>query len=244
MRRVHPALACAVFFSAIVLGQKNEFVDQWTKAANSPGATLTMKETAREHVNGQTVVTYRLLAEGLPKNQHYILWTWILGSQPQAIADAFINPGGLIVNRLADPTHNISEDPIDAKVFAGLGEPKRFALTSDDRKLRVFASAIPFPLETTSGDCRLSVEMGGPGYTVVSIRGFGFQPGESLAIETTSGGDSGEMQSKSYSDGTHAAVLLPPVKGQKSGKVSFRVAGATCIVKIEFPWGEGSYKIQ
>jgi len=244
LRRVHPALACAVILSAIVLGQNNEFVDQWIKAENSPGATLTVKETARAHVNGKTVVTYRLFAEGLPKNQHLIFWTWILGSQPQAIADAFINPDGLVVNRLADPTHNVSEDPIDAVVFAGLGEPKRFALTSDDRKLHVFASAIPFPLETTSGGCRLSVEMGSPGYTFVLIRGFGFQPGESLAIETTSGGDSGKMQSKSYSDGTYTAVLSPPVKGQKSGKVSFRVAGANCSVQIEFPWGEGSYKIQ
>ncbi len=244
MRKVISAVVIATAFCMVLCGQNKQLVDEWMNNANSPDAALTIKEIGREHGNGQTVVTYRLFASGLPKNQHYILWTWILENPPQAVTDAFINPDGLVVNRLADPAHNVSEDPIDAVVLAGLGEPKRFALTSDDRKLHVFTSVVPFPLEATSGGCRLAVETGDSKYTAVNIRGFGFQPGEPLAIKTTSGRDSGKMQSNAYSDGTYTAVLAPAVKGQKSGKVSFRVEGANCSVQIEFPWGEGSYKIQ
>src|SRR5205823_435496 len=107
-----------------------EFTDDWTKGANSPGSTLTLKETSRNVMGGRTVVSYRLFASGLPKGQHFTLWTWVLGSQPEAVADAFVNAEGLIVNRLGDAKQK--GDPIDVRAFAGRGERKRFALTSDD----------------------------------------------------------------------------------------------------------------
>lgn len=72
-------------------GQDKQFTDDWSKGANPPGSTLVLKETGRNAANGQTIVSYRLFASGLPKAQHFTLWTWNLGSQPQAVADAFIS---------------------------------------------------------------------------------------------------------------------------------------------------------
>jgi hypothetical protein len=89
--------------------------------------------------------------------------------------DAYINQTGLVVNALADPAHNIAEDPIDLLVFAGLGEPKEFALISDDDKYRAFASVVPFPIEDSMGPCKLSATMSAPNYWGVTVVVTGLQ---------------------------------------------------------------------
>ncbi len=179
MRRCCSTVCLAmIILDSVLWAQDKQFLEDWARGANSPGSALTLKETGRKSVDGRTVVSYRLFASGLPKSQHLTLWTWNLGSGPQGVADAFVNGEGLIVNRLADPAHKTSEDPIDFRVVAGRAEPKRVALTSDDGTLRAFATAIPFPLEQMSGECRLSVEMAAPNYASVVLHGSGFQPGD------------------------------------------------------------------
>src|SRR5215470_4711545 len=130
MFRIWSVCLIATLSLAALWAQDKQFTDDWSKGANSPGGALTLKETGRNAANGRTIVSYRLFASGLPKAQHFTLWTWNLGSQPQAVADAFINPEGLIVNTLGDPAHK--EDPIDIRAFGGRGNRKRFAITSDD----------------------------------------------------------------------------------------------------------------
>ena len=238
---------CSVFFLAVVLwsamwGQDKQFTDDWTKGANSPGSALTLRETGRNGMQGRTVVSYRLFASGLPKDQHFTLWTWNLGSEPQAVADAFINQDGLVVNRFGDATHK--EDPIDLKTFFGRGERKRFALTSDDWRLQAFAEAVPFPIEQTSNGCRLSVEMSAPNYAGVVLHGSGFQPNEALTIDLASGPEGGKQQATATPEGTYTAAIFPALKGQKSGKASVTITSPKCSVPVQFPWGDGSYKIQ
>jgi hypothetical protein len=229
-------------FISVLWAQDKQFTDDWRKAANSPGSALTLKETGRNATNGRTVVSYRLFASGLPKGQHFTLWTWVLGSDPEAVADAFINPEGLIVDKLGDATHK--EDPIDVRAVAGRGEKKRFAITSDDWTLQAFAEAVPFPIEQTVNGCHLWVEMSAPNYQGVVVRGSGFQPSESLTIDLASGPEGGKQQLNATPEGTYTAAILPSVKGQKSGKASVTISTPKCSVAVQFPWGDGSYRIQ
>ena len=136
----------------------------WGEKFNSKGATLVVKEGGRSRVNGQTVITYNLFASGLPRNAEYTLWTRLAGRNPQAVADAFINKDGLVVNVLADPAHNVAEDPINLKVVAGLGESKQFAVISNDGQYQAFGQVVPFPIEKTAGPCNISATMLGPSY--------------------------------------------------------------------------------
>ena len=234
-------LIAGVLWSAL-WGQDKQFTDDWMRGANSPGSILSLKETGRSAFQGRTVVSYRLFASGLPKGQHFTLWTWILGSEPKATADAFINADGLVVNRLGDATHK--EDPIDLRTFAGRGEPKRFALTSDDWNLQAFGEAVPFPIEQTSNGCKLSVETSAPDYSAVVLRGSGFQPNEALTIDLASGSEGGKQQATATAEGKYTAAIFPTVKGQKLGKASATITSSKCSVAVQFPWGEGSYKIQ
>ncbi len=165
MKTIITLLISAVFSFACFAQSPDKM--EWGEKYNTSGANLMLKAVRRTPTNGQTVVTYNLYAIGLPKDVEYTLWVKLAGEQPQASADALINKDGLVVNVLAEPAKGIHEDPIDLQVLAGRGEPKLFALISEDARYRVFGQATPFPIEKISGPCRLSATMMGPNYTGV-----------------------------------------------------------------------------
>jgi hypothetical protein len=226
------------------IGQTVPARDQWGEKFNSTGATLTYKEVGRTRTQGRTVITYNLFASGLPKDQHYVLCVLNVGGAPQAVADAYLNGDGKVVNVLADAEHHVAEDPINAKVFGGKGEPVQLALISDDDSLRAFTQIIPFPIEETAGPCHLSLVETGPYYFGVLIRVAGLQPGEELSIEQHSENEGGTSTGKADATGAYNAGIFPFVKGKRSGKARFAVAGKSCKIGIAFPWGEGSYQYQ
>jgi hypothetical protein len=242
VKTVLALLGCCVF-SLSCFGQAKDRV-AWGEKFNSQGATMTIKENGRTRVNGQTVITYHLFVSGLPNDLDYVLWSKLPGTDPQTVADAFINKDGLIVNVLADPAHNVAEDPIDLKVVAGRGELKQFGLVSNDGKYRVFGEVVPFPIETTSGPCSISVTMLGPNYSAVNVVVTGLPPKEEIQIHQQSGNERGDSKATAAADGSYRATIFPVVKGQPSGKLTFAVTAKTCGVGIAIPWGQGSYAIQ
>ncbi len=191
--------------------------DQWGEKYNSPGAKLTYKEIDRSSVQGRTVITYNLFASGLPRNEHYVLCALNVGADPRSVTDAYLNEEGKVVNVLADPVHNVAEDPINAKVFGGKGEPIQFALISDDERLRAFAQIIPFPIEETNGPCHLSAIETGPLYYGMFVRVTGLQPNEELTLEWRSENEGAQTKAKADDQGSYNAALLPSVKGKRSG---------------------------
>ena len=242
MKTLVALLVCHVLCTAS-FAQTQDKMD-WGEKFNSNGATLFVKETGRDRVDGQTVVTYNLYASGLPKDVDYTLWIKLVGSNPQAGADAYINKDGLIVNVLADPAHHVAEDPINLRVFAGRGEPKEFAVIATDGSYRAFAQVVPFPIENSSGPCHISATMVEPNYSAVLIRVTGLQPKEQFQTVEQSGNEGAPTRATAAENGTFKALFFPVVKGQSSGKLTFRVSAKACSVYLELPWGQGSYAIQ
>lgn len=234
------ALVCAADCTAQSVPPR----DQWGEKFNSPGATLTFKETAREVMGDHTVVTYNLFASGLPEDQHYVLCMLGLGKEPQATTGAYLNGQGKIVNVLADPAHHVAEDPIDLKLYGSKGEPFQFAVISDDGHLRSFTQIVPFPIEKTNGTCRISAVELGPYYFGVLITVTGLRPNEAFMTETHSENEGGQTSATADAQGAYRAGVFPFVKGKRSGKAQFRVNAQSCKIDVEFPWGEGSQKYQ
>lgn len=58
---------------------------QWGPKANSTGAVLTLVEGSHTTAQGHTLVRYRILTSGLPKDKAYSLLMWQLGGQPQVL---------------------------------------------------------------------------------------------------------------------------------------------------------------
>jgi hypothetical protein len=234
-------MCCAV--SAACFGQAPD-KREWGEKFNSSGAQLKFKELDRTRINGQTAVTYHMFGSGLPVKAEYTLSTWILGGEPEEQADAYINKDGLVVNVLADPVHKIAEDPIDLIVFAGRGEPKRFALISTDGRYRAFGQIVPFPIEATAGPCHMSAVTQAANYTAVLVVVEGLQPGEELQIDGQSAGEGGRAKAQATGQGKYVNVLFPQVTGKRSGTTRFSVTAKSCQIGVEFPWGESSYSIQ
>ena len=237
------ALLTYCVLSLPCLGQTQGEI-KWGEDFNSPGASMVVKETGRVRTNGQTVVTYNLFVSGLQKDLQYVVWTKLPGTNPQIVADVFLNKDGLAVSALADPPNNVVEDLLDLKVVAGRGEIKQFAIVSNDAKSRVFGEVIPFPIETASGPCSISVKMMGPNYSAVSIVVTGLQPKEKIHIHQQSGNEGGDSSATAAADGSYRVTVFPFVKGQPSGKLAFAVTAGSCGVGIGIPWGLGSYAIQ
>jgi hypothetical protein len=86
--------------------------------------------------------------------------------------------------------------------------------------------------------------MSAPNYAVVVLRGSGFQPGESLTEELASGPEGVKQQVTTSPTGTYTSIVLPTVKGQKSGQASAKITSPKCSVAVQFSWGDGSYNIQ
>jgi hypothetical protein len=231
---------CSVL-SLACLGQTKDSVE-WGEKFNSDGATLVVKEAGRNRASGQTVITYNLFVSGLPKDVEYTLWVRPVGSDPQAVADAFINKDGLVVSVLSDAAHNVAEDPINLKVVAGHGEPKQFAVIAG--RYRVFGQVVPFPIAKTSGPCSISATMMGQNYSTVSVTVTGLQSKEEFQIVQRSGSEGAQTKATATEDGTYSTLVFPFVKGQSSGKLKFSVTAKACAVSLEVPWGQGSYAIQ
>lgn len=237
------ALFVCCVLSLACLGQTKDSVE-WGEKFNSDGATLVVKEAGRNRANGQTVITYNLFVSGLPKDVEYTLWARPVGSDPQAVADAFINKDGLVVSVLSDAAHNVAEDPINLKVVAGHGEPKQFAVIANDSRYRVFGQVVPFPIAKTTGPCSISVTMMGQNYSAVSVTVTGLQSKEEFQIVQRSGSEGAQTKATAAEDGTYRTLVFPFVKGQSSGKLKFSVTAKACAVSLEVPWGQGSYAIQ
>jgi hypothetical protein len=229
--------------AAVSFGQTQDKIE-WGEKFNSAGTTLVLKEAGRNRASGQTVITYNLFVSGLPKDGVYTLWMRLVGSNPQAVADAFINKDGLVVSALSDPANNVVEDPVNLRVVAGRGEPKQFALIANDGLYRVFGQVVPFPIEKTTGTCSISATMMGQNYSGVLVVVTGLESKEELQIAQRSGSEGGQTKATAAEDGTYRTLVFPFVKGQSSGKLKFTAIAKACSVDIEVPWGQGSYVIQ
>ena len=218
--------------------------EQWGERFNSPQATLTYKETARNRNGAKTVVIYNLFASGLPKDKHYAFWVYNIGSNPRAVADAYLNQDGKVVNVLADPKRKISEDPIDLQAFGGKGEPIQVALISDDGNFRAFGEIVPFPIVETAGQCRLTAIEAAPRYEVMTIKVSGLEPGGDLLIDSQSENETVHSKAKADAQGNYRSLMVPAVAGKRSGKAQFSLTAKSCKIGVAFPWGDGSYLYQ
>ena len=174
---------------------------------------------------------YELYATGLPKNPTYtLLEIKISGQIAQVMNEVTLDAGGkaICAGRPGTCRGNGPDDPIDLIIFAGKGEPKRFALISDDAAhLKAFVSVTPFPNATADKGCRLESVIGTPKGETTFIHGSGFEPNEDLTKNAESYGEKNSVVSKADADGSYFAVALPNVLGKASGVTTWSVKART-----------------
>lgn len=217
----------------------------WGK--NSPGVELQATEAPRQHSGSSTLLTYTLSGKGFPSKETYSLWGWIPGRKPQKAIEGvtFDAKGMLICEPKSTSCKPESPDaPIKIRTTAVLGEPKRFAVVSDDGRVAGFAEAVPFPIEATDKNCKLSVVRQSPHAETVLVSATGFVPFEMLKISAHVAGEDTVHSPTVTAQGTWQALIGTKAPGQDSGTATFKVVGQECTVSLSFDWGEGTTKEQ
>ena len=216
------------------------------KKLNSPGVTLSLKELSRWRAADRTLVKYQLYAAGLPQTSTYTLvQVQLSGQSLQQLTGITLDGDGraICAGRPGTCRGKSPNSPVDLVLFAGIAEPKRFALVSDspDHPKGV-AEVIPFPKAMTDENCRLESIIGTPKGELTLIRGTGFEPNEELTTDSESYSERHHGVSKADADGSYFVAALPNVKGQVSGTTEWQVKGKNCSPKLTFSWG--SYHLE
>ncbi len=243
-RRFTLPVLFAWWLSVPLLAQQ---LDEKMWGKNSPGVELGIHEGPREHDSAATVLYYNIIGRGFAADKAYDLWFWNVGKKPQkAIEGVSFDKRGVLVcsGKPGFCTGKGTDDPINIKANAVRGEPKRFAVVSRDGRVAGFAEAVPFPIEATDKNCKLSVVRQEPQAEVVAVRASGFTPYEMLSVTGNLGADSAVHSPTAAPDGTWQAIVGTKVFGQDSGVATIKVAGKGCTVSVSFKWGPGSEKLE
>jgi hypothetical protein len=246
-RRFNFVSVALLLLSCLALPLSAQQFDEKMWGRNTAGVELGTHEGPREHDASGTVLTYNLMGKGFSADKTYDLWFWIPGKKPsKAIAGVSFDKRGVLVcsGKPGSCQGSGLDDPINIKTSAVLGEPKRFGVVSTDGRVAGFADAVPFPIEASDKNCKLSVVLQSALADVVAVRASGFTPYEMLTVKMNSGPEGSTHSPTASPDGDWQAVIGTKVAGQNAGVANIRVSGHGCSVSVSFPWGEGSSRTQ
>lgn len=147
--------------------------------------------------------------------------------------------------------------PVEIETTAAPGEAIRVALVGEDRSNGAATQAVPFPIVDTDKSCSLQVLLGMKDGDMVVVEGTGFPRNAEVKLETTTGGKTHEIDSKTNPDGQMALAVLPWLGGETGGTTTVRYVGrvttpgaaattatadSSCAPAVSFHWGPGTYK--
>jgi hypothetical protein len=213
---------------------------------STPGMSAQLKEISKRQVKGKLEVQYHIFVTGAPKDQNYTLVDWPPNAPDPStsIAGLSILDDGLVVcaGRATDQcSHPDKPGKTDAPVklvFYPLdGEIYRLALVSQDQKAKIFFAVIPAPIQATDNGCTLEVISLRLKNELVLIRGKGFQPAESLGLESTSYEQTHTLSDEVDANGEYQLPMLTFVPGKSGGTTEIKLSGAKCAPVLKFQWG-------
>src|ERR1700738_1513539 len=215
---------------------------------STPGMAAQLREIARATVKGNLEVQYHIFVTGAPKDQTYTLIDWPPNAPDPSpsIAGLSILDDGLVVcagratDQCSHPDKPEKKDAAVKLVFYPLdGEVYRLALVSQDQKAKIFFAVIPAPIQATDNGCTLEVVSLRLKNELVLIRGKGFQPNETVVLQSKSyeQAQTREGLDKADANGEYQLPMEPFIKGKDRGTTEVKLQGANCAPVLTFNWG-------
>ena len=213
---------------------------------STPGMSAQLREISRVTVKGKLEVQYHIIVTGAPKDQTYTLVDWPPNAPDPApsIAGLSILEDGLVVcagratDQCSHPDKPEKKDAPVKLVFYPLdGEVYRLALVSQDQKAKIFFAVIPAPIQATDNGCMLEVVSLRLKNELVLIRGKGFQPNESVVLQSKSYEQTQERPDKVDANGEYQLPMQLFVVGKTGGTTAVKLNGARCAPVLNFQWG-------
>jgi hypothetical protein len=209
----------------------------WKTKLSSPGASVRVKEVARQG----SQVQYHLYVSGLPSSELYTVVSWPLTQAKPSpnMEGVTLGKDGIVMcaGRTPEQCGNSSkkDDPIEFTFNASKGEPYRLALVAGDNKVAVVI--VPDPIMAKDKGCTLSVERLLPHFELAFFTGSGFPPKSDVSFDGQSYDEKHPIKTKTDSDGNLQFILLPGVAGHHKGTTTVKGVGAACSPSIKFEWG-------
>jgi hypothetical protein len=120
-----------------------------------------------------------------------------------------------------------------------VGEPIIYTFTTIDQEKTASLSVIPYPFEKKDDKGhKISVELRNPQATFFMFLAEGFNPSETLTINSQSENEQMTFEAKASEKGVLESFCLPEVIGKKKGIASIEVIGKNTALKLTYPWGE------
>jgi hypothetical protein len=229
-----------------LMGQQHS----WDEAAANSATKLIFKEKSRKKTDQGTVITYAVSAPDLPKDRHYSLMGWPLNREIAPLRGGItLNAEGSLLCTGKTPADctpaKTGDDPvIDIALQFAKGEPKRFALISDDQKSKALATVVAFPITSKDANCSLEALLGTPDAQVMLITGRGFPPSVGVPISSDSAGEVSTAVWHVNDKGELMSMVLPKVRGKTSGDTTIFLKSPACAPKISFHWGKDTYHVE
>ena len=215
---------------------------------STPGMTAQLREISRATVKGKLEVQYHIFVTGAPKDQMYTLVDWPPNAPDPSpsiaglsvLEDGLVVCAGRAIDQCSNPDKPEKKDaPVKLAFYPLDGEVYRLALVSQDQKAKVFFAVVPAPIKVTDNGCTLEVVSLRLKNQLVLIRGKGFQPNETVVLQSKSyeQAQTREGLDKADANGEYQLPMEPFIKGQDRGTTEVKLQGANCAPVLTFTWG-------
>jgi hypothetical protein len=193
-------------------------------------------------------VRYRLLIPGAPEHQSYFLEVWRIGTEVQVTPQqVYTNAKGLVMWHAPRPDEEKkdslgSKEEIEVDLRASRGEPIRYILVSPDGKFLFPGTVVPYPVESTNNNCHMEARLGFPDADGILVYIDGLTPNSAVPLQVDSGSGTQSPHVIADEKGHAVAVVAPMVPGNNAGVAKISMVIKACSVRVEIPWGDGSYR--
>jgi hypothetical protein len=213
---------------------------------NPTGLFIQFSKIDETTSSGKRVAQYRAYVFGAPQDKIYTLTVWKIGSEPHTLSgQVYVNAKGLMMAHKPRPeqvnSDFVGDDELQLAVQAAQAEPMRYALASNDKKLLISGTLVPFPREDTDRGCRLEVRLAQPDASAVLVYADGLQANAEIPLQLLTAGEPGTGKVSVNAQGHAVTTVYPSANGKDSGAFRVSLAIPECSVAVDIPWGKGSY---
>jgi hypothetical protein len=218
----------------------------WGPAMSTPGYSLALIDKGHKSSPEGTQVTFSLHATGFQPGDSLTLLRWPLDSTVKQITTGLtVDASGQVICPEISQGDCLASmqpgDPVHVKEIAARGEPLRVAIVEAKTQNRAETTIIPFPIENTSGSCKLEAILGTKNAGLVLLEGSGFPQNTKIEIHIVTYSQDHPITTTTNATGGLVVAVLPAVNGHTSGTTTISYKGSSCSPSVSFPWGANSY---
>jgi hypothetical protein len=230
---------CSLLFATSVFAGHPGSVDLNPRQA-TPGLRLELQEIPyRPDI---VFKRYRLVTSDYPRDTVYSVYTKNFADSFAVVAEGYrVDATGNLVSNNSGRPQRLQDLEFSPGPYPR-GAGWNVAIASADHSIAVFARIIPHPLTAQSGGCLVFLEVLTLRGDRFLVTGSGFSPGEDVMTEASFDGRIEQKQKRISADGELPRHVISHAGTGTNRSARYTVRGRSCIVAVNYDWGEPALK--